>query len=83
MPANAQAVAANVTVVPHGADGYLTIFPADVSLPSASSVSFTGSKARGNNLIFKLSSDGRGSIAICNVSTGNVDVIVDVSGFFR
>jgi hypothetical protein len=83
VPANAVAGSANVIVVSHGASGFLTIFPADVDLPTGSSISFTGGRTRANNLVVKLSSDGRGEIGVYNGSTADVDMILDVVGFFR
>jgi hypothetical protein len=52
-------------------------------MPTASSVSFSGNRTRANNVIIKPSTDGRASIAIYNASAGNVDVILDISGFFQ
>jgi hypothetical protein len=83
VPSSARSISANVTVVQPRLDGYLSVFPADVSPPATSTVNFRNGRTRANNLVVALSSDGRGAIAILNGSTADVDVVLDVSGFFR
>ena len=72
-----------MTVVqPHG-DGYLSIYPGDVSPPPTSTINFRIGKTLANNLVVGLSSDGQATLAIYDGSTADVDVVLDVSGYFR
>jgi hypothetical protein len=83
VPASARSISANLTVVQPRAAGYLNIFPGDVSPPSTSAISLKNGRTRANNLVVALSSDGRGVIGILNGSPADVDVILDVSGYFK
>ena len=83
IPPTARSISANVTVVQPRVDGYLSIFPGDVSPPATSTINFKNGKTRANNLVVALSSDGRSSLAILDGSFRDVDVILDVSGYFK
>ena len=83
LPAAAKAVSANVTVTGPLAPGYLTLFAGDVAAPPlASTINFRPGQTRANNAIVPLALDGSG-MKIFNGSAGNVDVIVDVNGWFQ
>lgn len=79
VPANAGAVALNVTAVGGSAESYLTVWPAGSAQPNASNLNFKPGQVIPNMVIVPLSS--RGEISIYN-SAGSVDVLVDVLGWF-
>lgn len=81
LPLDARAVSVNLTVVP-GANGNLTVFPADRQVPLASAISFQGGLTRANNALILLS-DGSGAIEIKTSSVLPVDFILDVNGYFK
>jgi hypothetical protein len=82
IPVTAKALALNVTVVTAPAIGVVSLFPGD-GLPGVStSISFGVGQTRGNNAIAKLSSSGSGTIGMVS-TTGPVNVILDVTGYFQ
>jgi len=79
LPAEATTLVLNVTVVGPTAASYLTIWPSDVGRPLASNLNWTaGQPPAANQVTTALSATG--SISIFN-NSGQVDVIVDVSGY--
>ena len=74
------AVALNVTVTNPSLAGYLTVFPTGSPRPTASNLNFVTGLTIPNMVIVPLGTDGR--VSIFNGSGGNVDVIVDVLGWF-
>ena len=85
IPATAKAVALNVTVVNATGGGDLTLYPANLSVPVATTVSFQAGQTRANSSIARLSTDGEGRIGTFAVlgGSGLVDVILDVVGYFE
>ncbi len=81
VPADAGAVALNVTVTNGSAAGSLTAYPGTGAAPGTNTVSFAAWKVRANNTTIGLV-DGVLSVAD-RQETGTVDLIVDVSGYFR
>lgn len=82
IPADAAAVSTNLTAVTPAAAGYLSAFPAGVAPPlGASAVDFASGRTRANNAVVSLR--GGGAIAVANVSSGTVDVVIDVNGYFK
>lgn len=81
VPADATAVAMNVTAVGPTADGYLTVFPADVgTTPLASNLNTkVGAPPTPNKVDVKLSPTG--AIKVFNFS-GTVNVLADVVGYY-
>jgi RHS repeat-associated protein len=79
IPANATAVAVNVTPINQTQAAYLTVGPADAPLPVASNVNWQAGKAVSNLVVTKLSTDGK--IKLFN-SFGTTDVIIDLEGYF-
>ena len=74
-----------ITVTQPTALGHLTIFPADVGMPLASTLNFGAGQARSNNAILPLSLDGAGTLSLSPVLLrgGTVQGIVDVTGYFE
>ena len=80
IPAGASAVSVNVTVVGPSAQGEMTAYPANVSRPNTSVISYRPGIVRANNAILKL---GNGALAFyCNQPSGNAHLIIDVNGYF-
>jgi len=82
IPVTAKALALNVTVVTAPAPGSLSIFPGDGAPGASTSISFGVGQTRGNNAVAKLSSSGSGTIGLVS-TTGPVNVILDVTGYFQ
>jgi hypothetical protein len=82
IPAEADAVAVNVTVTQPTAPGYLTLYPLGVARPLASTINYGPGQTRANNAIVQLGSGD--SIAVsCGQSSGSTHLIIDVVGYFR
>ena len=80
IPGDATAVSMNVTIVSPTAASYLTVFPANVARPTASSLNWlAGQAATPNKVDVKLSPVG--AINLYN-KAGSVYVLADVVGFY-
>ncbi|MCX6522548.1 MAG: hypothetical protein NTZ21_17965 [Actinobacteria bacterium] len=78
VPADADAVALNVTVANPRADGYLTVFPCGEAPPVASNLNYTrADRAVPNAVVARVGRDR----SVCVTSSADVDVIVDVAGY--
>jgi hypothetical protein len=84
IPAGAQAIAANVTVTNATADGRLVVYPGDLAAPpQVETVVFRAGRTRANNTMLGLARDGSGFFAAQNATSGTLDLIVDVTGYFE
>ncbi len=81
IPADAAALAVNVTAVGPAAGGDLTLWPGLGLPPGTSNVSFAPGRVRASFSTLTLGSGA--TFAVRNGSAGPVHVVVDVSGFFR
>ena len=80
IPADASAVAMNVTVVNPDDQSYLTVFPADAPRPLASSVNWVAGQGPTPNAVTSdVSADGK--ISFFN-NAGKADVVADIVGYF-
>ena len=80
IPAGATALSMNLAAVNPTASSYMTVFPADSSLPLAANLNYiAGQPPTPNSVTAALSTDGR--ISFYNL-TGTVDIAVDVVGYF-
>ena len=77
IPANAKAYALNVTVVPRGKLGYLTIWPTGQPQPIVSTLNSDG-RIKANAAIVAAGEIGAVSVFV----TDSTDVILDVNGYF-
>jgi hypothetical protein len=82
IPATAGAVAVNVTAVNATQGGYMTLFPADQAVPGTTVLNFQAGQVRANNAILKLSADGRIAVFPGLAAAGQVDLVIDVNGYF-
>lgn len=78
IPAGAPAVALNVTAVGATDPGFLTLHPRNSSLPNASNVNYFPGDVVANTVIAAIGGDGM----ICLFSSADVEVVVDVGGYF-
>jgi hypothetical protein len=79
VPANASAVALNVTATNATANAFLTVYPSGVANPGTSSVNFEAGKDVANMVIVTL---GTGGAASFYNDAGTTDVIADIVGYF-
>jgi hypothetical protein len=81
VPADAIAVALNVTVTNATAAGSLTVYPGTGPAPATDTVTFATTRTRANNTTMALVG---GVLSVADrQATGTVDLIVDVSGYYR
>lgn len=78
VPADAVSVALNVTADQPEADGFLTVYPSNEPLPTASNVNYRTGGAHPNLVVAKIGTDG----AIKVYTDQTTHVIVDVFGYF-
>ena len=74
------AVAINVTAVNPTAGGYLTVWPSNRDQPYASNLNFAAGQTVPNLVVVPVGTDGK--IKIFNGSSGAVDLLVDVAGYY-
>lgn len=79
IPANASAVAVNITAVRSPGRGYITVYPGDPR-PVTSTVNFEAGQDRANLALAQIGADG--TISLYNGSPYPVDLLADVSGYF-
>ena len=78
VPANATAVAMNVTAVDPEQTGYVTVYPCGLA-PEASNLNVVTGQTRPNLVIVRLS--GTGSVCLKSAESG-MDLLADVAGYF-
>jgi hypothetical protein len=77
VPANAAAVAANVTVTDPLGSGYLTVFPCQSTLPVVSNINYVAGQTVAN-----LVQIGVSSSTICVFSLRRTNVVIDLQGTY-
>ncbi len=82
VPATAQALSVNVTVVGSTAPGHLTLYPLGAPLPTTSTINYGLGQTRANNAILPLGAGAQFAVHSGQV-TGTVHLIVDVNGYFE
>jgi hypothetical protein len=80
VPADATAVAVNITAVNPSHTSFLTVFPAGERRPGTSALNFGPRSVVGNFLVLKLGS--RGAVELYN-HQGSAGVVIDVVGYYR
>ncbi|HEX3131734.1 MAG TPA: cadherin domain-containing protein, partial [Thermoanaerobaculia bacterium] len=92
LPAEAVAVSFNVTAIHPSVDGFLTLYPSGVTVPGdpispsppqikvpVASLPYYATLNRAKVLLMALGADGK---MVANATAGEVDLVVDVSGYF-
>jgi len=78
IPATATAYSLNVTVVPHGSLGYLTIWPTGGTQPTVSTLNSPDGRVKANAAIVPAGSQGGVNVYV----TDTTDLILDIDGYF-
>jgi hypothetical protein len=80
IPATAQAYSVNMTVVPHGLLGFLTVFPCNTANqpPLASTLNSIDGRVKANAAIVPAGIGG----ALCTFATNDTDLVIDINGYF-
>jgi hypothetical protein len=78
VPADASAVALNVTIVEAREAGYATVWPCGTPMPDASNVNFARGATAANGVIAPIGSDG----SVCIFTYSDAHLIVDIAGWF-
>jgi hypothetical protein len=78
IPATAQAYSLNVTVVPNGPLGYLSLWPTGQAQPGVSTLNSWGGTVVANAAIVPAGTSGAVSVFVSNPT----DVILDINGYF-
>jgi hypothetical protein len=82
VPATAQALSVNVTVVAPAAAGDLRLFPADQPTPLSSAINWSAGQTRTNNATLGLAW-GLGTAIVQNDAGAAVELVVDVNGYYQ
>ena len=77
IPTDAAAYSLNVTVVPHGPLGYLTIWPQGQIRPTVSTMNSPDGRVKANAAVVPASND-----AVSVYVTDTADIILDIDGYF-
>lgn len=80
IPADATAVALNVTETGPTAGGYIAAYPAGGTVPATSNLNYARGQTKAANVIVSLGTGG--AVTLANTSSGSVQLIADVTGYF-
>ena len=78
IPTTAQAYSLNLTVVPHGSLGYITVWPTGETQPVVSTMNSLDGRVKANAAIIAAGTDG----AISAIATNETDLVMDINGYF-
>jgi Calx-beta domain len=81
IPANARAIALNITVTGATRAGDLRIFPGGSALPPASAINYVANQTRANNLVVSVTVPGQTLAVRCDQAAGTVNLIIDLAGY--
>jgi hypothetical protein len=82
VPAAAKSLALNVTVTQPTAAGTLTLYQGSTSLPAVQIIAYSAGQTRADNAIVSLDPTGR-LLVHCEQTSGTVQLIIDVVGYFQ
>lgn len=84
IPANARAVAANVTIPGPATPGNVSIYPGNYPSVGTNTINFSAGNTIANNAMLPLSTDGTGTVAaLANLPAGaTVNLVIDVAGYY-
>ena len=68
----------NITVIPHGSLGYLTLWPTGEGRPTVSTLNSVDGRVKANAAITPAGSNGAVSVYVTNTT----DVVIDIDGYF-
>lgn len=78
VPADATALALNVTVTDPSAIGYVTVYPCGDARPDASNLNFQPGETTSNAVIATIGAEGK----VCVYTTSTLHLVVDVNGAY-
>ncbi len=78
IPSTAQAFSLNVTVVPHGSLGFLTMFPCGEPLPLSSTLNSIDGRIKAGAAIIPAGTGGQ----VCGFTSNDTDIVLDINGYF-
>ncbi|BDC48053.1 hypothetical protein F183_A03690 [Bryobacterales bacterium F-183] len=78
LPGNAAAYSLNVTVVPKGTLGYITVFPTGSAVPVVSTLNSVDGRIKANAAVVRAGTNGEVSV----FATNDTDIVIDVNGVF-
>jgi peptidoglycan hydrolase-like protein with peptidoglycan-binding domain len=78
IPAEASAVAINITAVTPSQPGFITVWPCDVGRPDSSNLNYVSGGAVANSVIAPVGASGK----VCFYSDQETDFLVDITGWF-
>lgn len=81
IPTTVAAVVVNLTATESRSSGFLTAFGSGASTPNAANLSYARGQTVANFAVIPVGPDG--NVKITNFSTGSVQIIVDLAGYFR
>ena len=81
VPEDAAAVVVNLTVTEPNSFGFITAHASGKARPDASNVNYTAGQTVANLAVVPVGEDGR--VTLSNTSSGSVQIIADVSAYFR
>ncbi|HYK41926.1 MAG TPA: hypothetical protein VE007_06000 [Thermoanaerobaculia bacterium] len=82
VPASARSVSVNIAVTGGTNSGFLTIYPGGTVRPLFSNINYQAGQTRANNAVLLLGAAGDVSVYV-GQSSGAVDFILDVNGYFQ
>ena len=82
VPSTAKAVSVNVSVTQGSAPGNLRLYAGGTALPNATAINYRAGQTRANNAFAPLGTAGALAVR-CDQTSGNVQVIIDVNGYFQ
>jgi hypothetical protein len=83
IPADAKSVAVNVTAIAPAANGNLQIYPGNAFPLGTSAINFSAGENLANNAMLILATNGAGTLGVKNGSSGAVDFLLDVVGYYK
>ena len=78
VPANAEAYSLNVTVVPHGILGFLTMYPCGTAVPQTSTLNSIDGRVKAAAVILPAGVNG----GACAFVSNDTDLVMDINGYF-
>ena len=78
---NAQAYSLNITAIPHGSLGYLTVWPRGVQMPVVSTLNAGTGTVVANAAIVPAGTGGSGDIEVYPYGA-DTDLLIDINGYF-
>lgn len=83
VPADAKSLAVNVTAVAPATSGNFQVYPGNAFPLGTNTLNFTAGLNQANNATLTLATNGAGTIGVLNGSTGIVDFVLDVIGYYK